>query len=88
MFEDLDEKEFSVLKEYVEYVKNKDYPLNKQLEVLDLNEDITLSLYSKGYIHLKVSTGIKGDIVFQYNYQINGSLLSDEVLEYFNIKNR
>lgn len=86
MFEDIDKKEFIVLKEYVEYVKNKDYPLNKRLEILDPKEDITLSLHSKGYINLKVSTGAKGDRVIQYNYQINGSLLPDEVLEYFNIK--
>ncbi len=86
MFEDLDEKEFRVLKEYVEYVKNKDYPLNKQLEILDPKDDITLLLYSKGYINIKVSTGVKGGRVIQYNYQINGFLLSDEVLEYFNIK--
>lgn len=81
MNKDLSQKEKTVLNIYINKHNDADYPFQQELNKFDPNNEISISLYEKGYINITVSKGLQGYCEIQICYQVNGSVLTDYTLE-------
>lgn len=82
----LTEQEKFVLELYVKAELDKDFDLQNELKKYDINDNITIALINQRLINADIRTGLQGDVLISYNYKKNGHILSDYVLDLYNIK--
>lgn len=85
MLENLSENEKQVLNLFVRAEKDNDFNLSSNMSKYDADNKILISLINKGYINATIIYGKMGGFEIIYDYKINGHLLPNKLLEYFNI---
>ena len=85
MLENLSENEKQVLNLFVRAEKDNNFNLSSNMSKYDADNKTLISLVNKGYINATINYGKMGGFEIIYDYKINGHLLSNELLEFFNI---